>query len=59
MRPAGGAECLRAAPGGARAALLADGIAAAVIVFAVVPGVAWVAAMTSSAGSRIATVPAA
>ena len=45
------------ARGVARAVLLADSIAAAVIVFAVIPGVVWVAAMTSPAGSRIATVP--
>lgn len=43
----------------AQAALLVDSITAAVIVFAVIPGVAWVAAMTSPAGSRIAMVPAA
>ena len=41
------------------AALLASSITAAVIVFAVIPGVAWVAAMASPVGSRIATVPAA
>jgi hypothetical protein len=42
-----------------QAALLANGITAAVIVFAVIAGVAWVAAMTSLASSRIATIPAA
>lgn len=57
--PPGAPSACEPRPGGAQAALLADSVAAAVIVFAVIPGVAWVAAMTGSAGSRIATVPAA